>query len=93
MILGQFKINAKYQVVEADFEAPDGSGNVPGKTFMVTILPPEDASTATVFDGETRTPATQVEIAGRAQFLRVKRESGLIHLLHPEFIASATRLD
>lgn len=92
MNLEQFQIGATYQVTKTDFDAPDGSGNVPGKAFIATILPPEDAGTATVFDGESCTPATPLEIAERAQFLRVQREDGRIHLLHPEFVASATRL-
>ena len=92
MNLDQFQVGAKYQVTKTDFDVPDGSGVVPGNTFIVTILPPEDASAATAFDGEKRVPATPLEIAERAQFLRVQREGGSIHLLHPEFVASATRL-
>lgn len=92
MKLEQFQVGAKYKFAKIDFDAPDGSGVTPGKTFVATTLPQEDASVATAFDGESRTPATPLEIATRAQFLRVQREDGRIHLLNPEDIASAIHL-
>lgn len=92
MELHQFDIGARYQVKTKDFEVPDGSGTIAGKDYQILVLPPEDPAKATVFNGETVEPATPFEIESRRKFLRVQRENGCVHLLHPETIATAQRL-
>lgn len=86
--VSDFEVGQTYVVKTTDWEVPDGSGIVPGKTVTVTVLPAQELGEATSFDGECRCLASRLEVESRKAFLRVRRPDGKVHLLHPENIDS-----
>lgn len=90
MDISDFKVGARYTVATKAFECPDGSGIIPGKEMLITILPPQEFGEATAYDGYESTLATQMEVDSRKTLLRVKRDSGRVHLLDPHSIDSAS---
>lgn len=92
MNLLDFEIGKMYEITTKDWDAPDGSGTVPGKTRVVTILPAQEVGEAMSTDGICVEPASAAEVVGRKQFLRVQRPDGKSFLLHPETIKSASLL-
>lgn len=88
MDVSDFTVGKTYVVTTKSWVAPDESCVVPGKTMTVTILPHQGLGEALSFDGFEVVRASAMEVGARKGFLRVVRENGRVHLLHPETIAT-----
>lgn len=93
MQVNEFEVGKTYAITTKDWAAPDGSGTVPGKSMAITVLPAQELGEALSFDGVEVSHATGMEVDARKNFLRVKRENGKVHLLHPETIATSSRIN
>lgn len=93
MQVNDFGVNKTYAITTKDWGAPDGSGTVPGKSMTITVPPAQEFGEALSFDGVEVSLATHMGVEARKGFLRVRRDNGLVHQLHPETIASCSQVN